>query len=249
MTARHKKQSITAMIPAKLGSTRLTMKNLALLDDKPLIYYPIQAAKESGCFDRIAVNAENTIFAEIAQRYKVDFYKRPDRLIKPTTKTDEVIYDFLKNNSTDIVAWVSPIAPLQTGADVRRIVNYFVEEDLDSLMTVKDEQVHCVYKGKPVNFRINEIFSQTQDLVPIQPFVYSVMMWRSRVFMSTFEKNGYALLCGKVGFFPVSKLSAIIIKKKEDLMLAECVFNATRRKGGYKVRYDKIVHVLTKGAR
>lgn len=233
--------NIIAMVPAKLGSTRLPMKNLALLGGKPLIHYAIQAAKESNAFDRIVVNAEDAVFEKIAKRHNVDFYQRPRKFVSPSTKTDTVVYDFLLKNPCDIVAWVSPIAPLQSAEEVKNIVNYFVKEDLDSLMTVKDEQVHCLYKGKPVNFRIDEIFAQTQELIPVQSFVYSVMMWRSKVFMRTFNKKGYALLCGKVGFYPVSKLSAIMIKRKEDLMLAEYVLNTAHRKDDYKVRYDKIV--------
>lgn len=244
MTARHKKQNIIAMIPAKLGSTRLSMKNLALVSGKPLIYYAIQAAKRSGVFGRIVIDAEDAIFEEIARRYRVDFYKRSDSLVKPTTKTDEVVYDFLKNNPCEIVAWVSPIAPLQSAEEVERIADYFINENLDSLMTVKDEQVHCVYRGKPVNFRIDEIFAQTQDLIPVQSFVYSVMMWRSETFIRTFEKKGYALMCGKVGFFPVSKLSSLIIKRQEDLMLAEYIVGAMAKGKEYQTLYDPITRAL-----
>jgi CMP-N-acetylneuraminic acid synthetase len=229
------------MIPAKLGSTRLAMKNLALINGKPLIYYAIKAAKTSGAFDRIVVNAEDAIFSKIAERYDVDFYKRPDRIVKPTTKTDEVVYDFLRNNSCDAVAWVSPIAPLQTGEEVKCIANYFIKEDLDSLMTVKNEKVHCVYKDKPLNFGINEIFAQTQDLMPVQLFVYSTMMWRSKTFIKTFEKNKYALLSGKVGFYSVGKLSAIIIKRKEDLELAAQILRTMAKQRPRKILYDKVV--------
>lgn len=243
MIASLKKKSIVAMIPAKIDSKRLPMKNLALLGGKPLIYYAVKAAKESKVFDRVVINAEDMIFEKIAHRYNVDFYKRPDSLVRPTTKTDTVVYDFLLKNPCDIVAWISPITPLQPAQEVRRIVKYFVEEKLDSLTTVNNEQIHCVYKGEPINFNFDEIFAQTQDLVPIQPFVYSVMMWRAKVFIREFKNKGYALLSGKVGFYPVNKLSSIIIKREDDLLLAQCVLNATLRKDNYKVEYDRIVDV------
>jgi len=243
----NKKYKITAMIPAKLGSTRLAMKNIALVNGKPLIYYAIKAARDSGVFDRIVVNAEDAVFSEIARRYRVDFYKRSDSLVKQTTKTDSVVYDFLKKNKCDIVAWVSPIAPLQSGEEVRGIADYFIQEGLDSLMTVKEEQVHCVLNGDPINFRMDEIFAQTQDLVPAQYFVYSVMMWRSNTFIREFEGKGYALLCGKVGFYPVSRLAAVIVKKEEDLMVVDFIMRGlSSKKGKYKVRYDRIIKGLDK---
>lgn len=45
-----KGQKIIAMIPARMGSTRLRMKNLALIDGRPMIYYAIHVAKTSGVF-------------------------------------------------------------------------------------------------------------------------------------------------------------------------------------------------------
>ena len=59
-------QKIVAMIPAKLGSTRLAMKNLALINGKPAIYYAIKAARESGIFSKIIINAEDAVFSKIA---------------------------------------------------------------------------------------------------------------------------------------------------------------------------------------
>jgi CMP-N,N'-diacetyllegionaminic acid synthase len=50
---------IIAMIPARIGSTRLKMKNLALLNGKPLIAYSILAAKQAGVFDRIVINSDS----------------------------------------------------------------------------------------------------------------------------------------------------------------------------------------------
>ncbi|NQU95483.1 MAG: hypothetical protein HQ549_04560 [Candidatus Omnitrophica bacterium] len=233
------KQKILAMIPARMGSTRLSMKNLALINKKPLIYYAVGAAKASKIFDDIIINSEDGIFKKIAARYKVKFYKRPIKLGGSSVKSDMVVYDFIKKNPCDIVVWVNTIAPLQVGEEIKNIVKYFVNKKLDSLITVKDERVHCIYKGKPVNFKKEATFAKTQDLLPVQPFVYSVMMWRTDVFMSTFKKKGHALFCGKTAFYPVSKLSTFIIKRKEDLALADFIMRAMKKR--YRVCYDKVL--------
>ena len=84
-----------AMIPARIGSNRLKYKNLALLNGKPLIYYAIEAAKKSNCFDKIYINSDHDIFEKIAQRYKVNFYLRPKKLGGNNIKSDDVVYDFV----------------------------------------------------------------------------------------------------------------------------------------------------------
>jgi CMP-N-acetylneuraminic acid synthetase len=234
------KTNIIAMVPARIGSTRLKMKNLALINGKPLISYAIEAAKASGVFSRVVVNSDNKIFAEIAKRYGIDFYLRPAELGSSTVKSDNVVYDFMQKHPSDIVAWVNPTSPLQTEDEIRNVIDYFVKENLDTLITVKNEQVHCIFEGKPVNFNTSEIFAQTQDLKPVQPFVYSIMMWRNKTFMDTFERQGYALFCGKVGYYPVSKETAIIIKTKEDIMLADYVMRAKQASGSYEVQYDAL---------
>jgi CMP-N-acetylneuraminic acid synthetase len=230
-----------AMVPARMGSERLKMKNLALLNGQPLISYAIEAAKMSGVFARVVLNSDGEIFREIAQRYGVRFYLRPPHLGSSDTKSDDVVYDFMLKYPCEAVAWVNPISPLQTAEELREVVTYFFDQGVDSLITVKDEQVHCVYEGKPINFTLEGLFAKTQDLTPVQSFVYSVMMWRTRTFMEAYEKQGYALLSGKLGYFPVSKESAVIIKTDEDLMMAESILKATGQGRSYQVLYDQVL--------
>lgn len=231
------------MIPARMGSERLKLKNLALLNGKPLISYPLTAASESGVFDRIVVNSDGEVFGKVAERYGAEFYYREPALASSQTKSDDVVYDFMLKYPCDAVAWVNPISPLQTSEEIRNVVNYFVEENLDSLITVADLQVHCVFKGEPINFTLKGLFAKTQDLEPVQPFVYSVMMWRTETFLRDYEKQGYSLLSGKVGYFPVTKQSSIIIKTDEDLMIAESILKSSNTQGGYQVLYDELATV------
>jgi len=212
-----------AMIPARIGSTRLKMKNLALLNGKPLIYYAISAAKKSGVFDRIIINSDNKLFADIADRYNVEFYHRPKNLGGSDVKSDQVVIDFLENHPCKYIAWVNPIAPLQTGSEIKAVVEYCKKNSFDTLHTVRNEQVHCNYKNSPINYSYSEIFAKTQDLIPVQSFVYTVMMWKASTFIEHFNKNGYAIFCGQTGFFEINKVSGIIIKDKGDLILAESI--------------------------
>ncbi len=229
-----------AMIPARIGSTRLKMKNLALINNKPLISYSIRAAQDSGVFERVVINSDHEIFAKIAKRYGAEFYHRPRELGGSSIKSDDVVMDFMEKNPCDTVAWVNPTSPLQSGKEVGDVVRFFNKERLDSLITVKDEQVHCLYKDRPVNFDPLEKFAQTQDLIPVQTFVYSVMMWRVSTFMSEYKEKGYAFFCGRTGTFPVRRLSGIIIKRPEDLMLADFILRSSENTE-YQLKYDEAV--------
>ncbi|MBI4184351.1 MAG: hypothetical protein HY521_10170 [Proteobacteria bacterium] len=242
-------ERVIAMIPARLGSERLRYKNLRLLAGKPVIAYAIEAAKGAGVFDRVVVNSDGAALKEIADRYGVEFLLRDPKLADSQAKSDDVVADFMARVPGDLLAWVNPIAPLQTSAEVRAVVEHFIANGLDSLITVESRQVHCVFEGRPVNFSLDGLFAKTQDLVPVQPFVYSVMMWRYATFLAHYRAHGHALLAGKVGYFPVHRHSTIILKYEEDLRLAEAVLRA-RASAPPPPEYDPVVaRIEGKGGR
>lgn len=225
-----------AMIPARIGSERLKKKNLALLNDKPMICYAIEAAKQSGVFDRIVINSDDCIFREIAEMTGVEFYLRPKNLGGSEIKSDHVVYDFIQKYPASIVTWVNSVSPLQTSDEIKAAVIYFMENNCDSLFTVENKLVHSCYEDRPLNFRIDEPFAKTQDLIPVQNFVYSVMVWNTSLFQEKMEQDGHAFFIGNVGYYPVSKESAILIKTKEDFLLAERVIHSRLKKGN-KIDY------------
>ena len=220
------KPSINAMIPARIGSTRFKMKNLAMLNGKPMIAYAIIAALSSKLFNRVIVNSDSDIFRPIAEEYGAEFYLRPSHLGGSTVKSDDVVKDFIENFPSDIVVWENPIAPLQTVDDVRKTINYFLSKNLDSLFTVKEEQIQCVYENKPINFTEQDKFALTQDLTPVFPFVPFIMMWKTDTFLKALKERGYAFFSGKVGYFPVSRLSSVIIKYEHDFRFAEMLMKS-----------------------
>ena len=159
---------LMAMVPARMGSERLRLQNLSLLDGHPLISYTVEAAQASGVFDQVVLTSDGTIFQEVAKRYGIDFYLRPAELGFSETKSDTVVPDFMQHNPSDIVAWVNPISSFQTVEEVQNVTEYFTRECLYSLITVETQQVHCVYQGLPVKFWVDEIFAKNQELTPLQ---------------------------------------------------------------------------------
>ena len=232
-----KVSSQVAMIPARMGSTRLKLKNLALINGEPMIGHIIRTAKEAGCFDRIVVNSDGGIVAEIAGRYGVEFYQRPEYLGGSEIKSDDVVKDFVDTHPCDVVAWVNSIAPLQPAEEVRECMAYMEREELDSLFTVRDEQVHCILNDKAVNFSQEGKFAQTQELDPVRRFTYSIMAWRTKPFLETMARQGHAFFNGKVGYFSVGHLASVIVKTEKDLLLADAIARALADENR-QLRYD-----------
>ncbi len=81
-----------AVIPARGGSKRILNKNIKLFAGKPLIAYPVKAAKDSGLFDRIIVSTDSREIAEIALNEGAEVpFIRPPELADDFTPTIPVI--------------------------------------------------------------------------------------------------------------------------------------------------------------
>ena len=69
---KNRKLKIICIIPARGGSKGIKLKNLKKVCGKPLIYYPIAAAKKSEVCDKILVSTDSPKIAKVAKKYGAD---------------------------------------------------------------------------------------------------------------------------------------------------------------------------------
>jgi CMP-N,N'-diacetyllegionaminic acid synthase len=211
------------MIPARLGSQRVKKKNLRLLNGKPLITYSIEAAISSKVFDEIYINSEAEIFGEIAEQYNVKFYKRSENLASDKTINDEFAYDFIQNVPGDILVQLLPTSPLITPEEIKGFVSEMIAKDYDTLVSVANNQIACLYEGKPINFNLLKPHESSQNVIPVQSYATVLMAWTYSSFKKHMKKHGCAYYGsdGKTGYYVLKGLSTIDIDNEEDLELAE----------------------------
>ena len=81
-----------AIIPARGGSKRIPLKSIKMFYGKPLIAYSIQAAKDSGLFDRILVSTDSQEIMDVARQWGAEVpFIRPAHLADDHTPTQPVI--------------------------------------------------------------------------------------------------------------------------------------------------------------
>ena len=74
------KSKVICIIPARGGSKSIKLKNLQLLDNKPLIYYSIKAAIKSGVCDKIIVSTDSNKIANKAKSFVPKYFLRKNFL-------------------------------------------------------------------------------------------------------------------------------------------------------------------------
>lgn len=81
-----------AVIPARGGSKRIPRKNIKAFYGKPMIAYSIEAALQSGCFDKVIVSTDDIEIAEVAKSYGAEVpFMRPAELSNDYAGTIPVI--------------------------------------------------------------------------------------------------------------------------------------------------------------
>lgn len=220
---------IIGMIPARMGSQRLKQKNLRELGGVPLITRAIRKCKEAGVFGEVWVNSENDVFGEIAAEEGVNFHKRPAHLANNTATSEDYVYEFIKTHPCEIVFQVHSIAPLLLVEQVKSFVSTMVTSDYDVLLSVVNEQIECAMDGVPVNFTYQKK-QNSQELSPIQRVTWSITGWRTKPYIQAYEAGKCATYAGKVGFHAINRMGGHIIKREEDLQIAEIYLRSMEMK-------------------
>ena len=85
------------LIPARSGSKRIKNKNILKINNKPIINWTIQTARNSNIFDRICVSTDSLKISNIVKKVgaKVPFL-RPKKYATDKSTDEDVIKHFLK---------------------------------------------------------------------------------------------------------------------------------------------------------
>ena len=222
------------MIPVRLGSQRVKKKNIRPLNGKPLISHIVDTAVKSGVFDEIYINSESEIFQETADYYKVNFYKRPVHLSSNSATNDDFVLDFMRNVKGDVIIQLLCTSPFLNVSEIKNFVNEIIKKDLDTLISVKAEQIECVIDGKPINFDQKGQTLPSQSLKPVHAYACGIMGWKYDSFFSNMKKynSGYHGGDGTIGYFTLKGFSTIDIDNEEDFELAEVVAKFLETKQG-----------------
>ena len=92
-----KNKKILCIIPARKNSQGLKNKNIKQLNNKPLVWWPINTAKKSKLIDYTLVTTDSKVIRKISLDYNVNCpFLRPKNLSKNNSKISEAIIHSIK---------------------------------------------------------------------------------------------------------------------------------------------------------
>lgn len=229
---------IIAMIPARLGSKRIPKKNIRYMGDKPLIQYPIDLSLDSHIFESVWVNTESRELGEIVKTMGAGFHERPAELAGDTATNREFTYEFLKKHPCDYVVMVNTTSPLLRQDTLNRFLQYVMEHDFDTVLSVVSEKEETFYQDKPLNFSLQEKVN-SQLLEPVEKIVWAMTAWKRDSFMSMQERGENPVFGGKLGKFAIPKDESCDLDTEEDWRIAEGIL-LSRTMNDKKGRYVEL---------
>lgn len=171
---------ILGIIPARGGSKGIPNKNIARLNNKPLIAYTIQEALKSQYLDDVILSTDSKDIAECSAKYGLNISSlRPKKLaLDDTSSIDVIIYEVQKyesehNITVDVIVLLQPTAPLRNSTDIDGAISKFIQLNSDSMISVckisSGHPSHIYYidndKLKPI-FEEYRVIQRRQELKP-----------------------------------------------------------------------------------
>jgi CMP-N-acetylneuraminic acid synthetase len=191
---------LLGVITARGGSKGIPGKNLKPLAGRPLLAYTIEAAQQSGAFDRLILSTDDDAIAAYARSLGCDVpFMRPASLARDETIHLDVMAHAVawmrdrERYESDLVMILQPTSPLRSADDIRRAVDLIAATGADSVVSVSEVPPHynpmralriddrglatLFVTGEPVRRRIN----RRQDMPPAWTMNGAIYLFRTGV--------------------------------------------------------------------
>lgn len=165
-----------AIIPARGGSKRIPRKNVKDFCGKPMIAWSIEAAKASGCFDKIIVSTDDREIAAIAIQFGAEIpFIRPAALSDDYTGTIPVIrnaVEWLNQNdaTVDYACCIYATAPFILPEDLKQGLQLIKDAGSSYAFSVTSyafpiqRSVRITKNGRVAMFNPEHFQTRSQDL-------------------------------------------------------------------------------------
>ncbi|MBC8250882.1 MAG: acylneuraminate cytidylyltransferase family protein [Candidatus Nitrosopelagicus sp.] len=215
---------VLAIIPARGGSKGIPLKNLRLLNGKPLLDYSVNASLQSKFITRTIVSSDHSKILQRATKLGAEIIKRPKHLATDASHIEPVIdycLNFLKlkeDYCPDIIILLQNTSPLRTKKHVDDALNIFLSSKYDSMLSG--------YYSHHFFWRIKNSIAIPMNYIPKkrpnrQDFDYQFIE-NGAIYItkySTFKKSK-CRISGKIGFFEMNEGLSIDIDTELDLKQA-----------------------------
>lgn len=130
---------MVAFIPVRGGSKSIPLKNIKPINNRPLIYWTLDAAVDCNEIDTVIVSTDSQEIKNVVDRYessKVRVVSRSEDVSTDTASTESVMIEFARNYDFDNIVLIQATSPLLTSGDIANGIRKFLKDNIDSVLSV-----------------------------------------------------------------------------------------------------------------
>jgi N-acylneuraminate cytidylyltransferase len=143
---------VLCIIPARRDSRGIPGKNWKLLNNKPLVGYSIDIAKQSKYIDEICISTNSDEVIEIAtNHYHLNvLFTRPEELSLDTTSSHDVLIHAVEfyesqGKTYDAILLLQPTSPFRKVEFINECIEIFKKSDCDMVVSVCETPLNPYY--------------------------------------------------------------------------------------------------------
>lgn len=151
-----------AFIPVRGGSKSIPLKNIKLINDKPLVYWTLKSANEAKRVNKIIVATDSPKIKDTVLEFnfnKVEVYDRDAENAQDTSSTESVMIEYINKvnlNKEDKFILIQATSPLLKSEHIDGMFDKLIQSGADSIFScVREKQFHWIETPeglKPINY-------------------------------------------------------------------------------------------------
>ena len=151
-----------AFIPVRGGSKSIPLKNIKLLNGKPLVYWTSKSANDAKCVDKVVIATDSEEIKKVVLGFgfsKVEVYDRNSENSTDSASTESVMLEYINSvglNDDDKFILIQATSPMLKSEHIDGMYKKLLESDAESIFSgVREKQFHWFIEGenvRPVNY-------------------------------------------------------------------------------------------------
>lgn len=149
-------------IPVRGGSKSIPLKNIKLINGKPLVYWTTLAANKALYVDKVVIATDSREIKEAVLSFgfeKLEVYDRDAKNAQDTSSTESVMIEYIEKanlDSKDNFILIQATSPLLKSEYIDGMIEVLKNSDADSIFSaVREKQFHWLETSqgvKPINY-------------------------------------------------------------------------------------------------
>ena len=132
-------EKIVAFIPVRGGSKSIPLKNIKLINGRPLVYWTTFAASTCPFIDEVFVATDDKNIASAVNEFglnKVKVIGRSASSASDTASTESAMLEFAEQHNFDHIVLIQATSPMLEADDLTKGIELYQQENVDSVLSV-----------------------------------------------------------------------------------------------------------------